>query len=73
MKHNYIIKDKSQIKKILKLTNIKTQKNLAKKVGIGQDYISQIFNGKPTTKTTAYAICKSISPNLEIENIFEIF
>ena len=70
MKGNYAIKNKSEFRSIIKDTN-KTQKNLAEKVGIGQDYISQIMNGKATTKVTAYAISKAISSVAEIEDFFE--
>lgn len=73
MQGYYVIKNKKQVKDFLKKTRIKTQKNLADIIGIGEDYMSQIMNGKPTTKVTAYAMCKAISSNLEIENIFEIF
>lgn len=69
----YTIKEDINIKCILKDAGIKTQKELAEKVGIRADYISQILNGKHTTKRTAYAITKSISPDLEIENIFNKF
>lgn len=70
MKGNYAIKNKSEFRSIIKDTN-KTQKNLAEKVGIGQDYISQIMNGRPITRVTAYAISKAISSVAEINDFFE--
>ena len=70
MKDNYKIKNKSEFRKIIKDTN-KTQKNLAEKVGIGEDYVSQIMNGRLTTRVTAYAISKAISSVAEIDDFFK--
>lgn len=48
-------------------------RDIAKKTGLTEGYISQILNGNKTrfTKLTAYAITKAISPELEIQNLFE--
>lgn len=47
---------------------------LADIVGINHCYMSEIMNGRRKTisKTVAYSICKAISPNLEISDIFNI-
>jgi len=47
---------------------------LAKKIGIDDSYISQIVNGRRIniSKTVAFAICKAISPKLEINDLFDI-
>ncbi len=47
---------------------------LAQKVGINRCYMSEIMNGRRDTisKTLAYAICKAISPELEVSDIFNI-
>ena len=48
-------------------------RNIAKETGLTEGYISQILNCNKTgfTKLTAYAITKAISPELEIQNLFE--
>lgn len=47
---------------------------LARRVGINKCYMSEIMNGRRETisKTLAYAICKAISPELEVSDIFNI-
>jgi len=57
-------------KKLIKDYNIK-QKEIAKIVGIDPSYISQIVNGRAVSKLCAYAICKAISSDFEIENLFK--
>lgn len=69
---NYVIKNKNLVKQILKEKGIKSQRNLAKIIGINEDYLSQIINGRGTIKVTAYAITKAISSDAEIEDFFEI-
>lgn len=70
MERHYIIKDgmKDEIKKQ------STFRNIAQKIGVTEGYISQVMNGRKTTisKVLAYAICKSISSNLEIQDVFNI-
>lgn len=72
MKGNYVIKSQNAFRSMLKSSGIKTQKNLAEIVGLGEDYISQIVNGKPTTRVTAYAISKALHENAEIKDFFEL-
>lgn len=48
-----------------------TLKALAERVGINRSYLSEIIKGRPTTKLTAYAICKGTSQFYEIEDLFE--
>lgn len=47
---------------------------LARRVGVNRCYMSEIMNGRRQTisKTLAYAICKAISPELEVSDIFNI-
>lgn len=47
---------------------------LARRVGVNRCYMSEIMNGRRQTisKTLAYAICKAISPELEVSDIFSI-
>lgn len=46
---------------------------LAEKVGVGRCYMSEILNGRKTSsKTLVFSICKAISPDLEIENLFDV-
>lgn len=47
---------------------------LARRVGVNRCYMSEIMNGRRETisKTLAYAICKAISPELEVSDIFNI-
>lgn len=70
MERFYVIKPgmKQTIKKHIKF------KDLAEIVGVGSCYMSEIMNGRRKTisKTLAYAICKAISPNLEIHDLFDI-
>lgn len=67
MKIFYQIKSnetKMKIKKYIKL------KDLADKVGIDRSYLSQIMNGRKTTKVIAYAICKGTMNDFEIKDFF---
>lgn len=59
---------KEQIKKVVKF------KDLAERVGIDKCYMSEVMNGRRKTisKTLAFSICKAISPDLEIPDIFDI-
>lgn len=47
---------------------------LARRVGVNRCYMSEIMNGRRETisKTLAYAICKTISPELEVSDVFNI-
>ena len=56
-------------KKLLKMHNIK-QKEIAEKIGVDRTYISQMSNGKGVSKLCAYAVCKAISPELELYDLF---
>ena len=58
-----------------KIRKIISNRDLAKIVGVGESYISQVLNGrrKSISKMTAYSICKAISPDLEISDLFDIF
>jgi len=62
-------KDNKRFNEFIKLYNIK-QKEIAEITGITDGYISQIANGEDTTKASAYAVCKAISPDLEIQDLF---
>lgn len=59
---------KEQIRKKIRFNK------LAEKVGINKCYMSEIVNGRRKTisKRLAYSICKAISPDLEIEDLFDI-
>lgn len=50
--------------------NNKKQKEIAEQIGVNKAYISQVANGKNISKLCAYAICKAISPELEINDLF---
>ena len=74
----YIIRGKYRNKvneknfnKLLKENN-KKQKEIAEVIGVDKSYISQIANGKGISKLCAYALCKAISPDLEIHDLFTI-
>lgn len=56
-------------KKLLKMHNIK-QKEIAEKIGVDRTYISQMSNGKGVSKLCAYAVCKAVSPELELYDLF---
>jgi len=58
-------KMKEQIRKIIKFNE------LAERVGVGRCYISEVMNGRKTTKLLAYSICKAVSPNIEIADLFD--
>lgn len=60
-----------EFKKLLK-DKQKKQKEIANIVGIDKSYMSQITNGRAISKLCAYAICKAISPDLEIQDLFDI-
>lgn len=70
IKRNYRIKEgiKNDIRKHIKF------KQLAEIVGVNPCYMSEIMNGrrKSISKTVAFSVCKAISPDLEIEDIFDI-
>lgn len=54
---------------ILKSRMLK-RKDLAEITGISESYISQIKKGRSVSKVFAYAICKAICKDYEIENLF---
>lgn len=64
------ISDK-EIKKIIKSYK-KSQTEIAKKIGVSKGYISQLVHGENVSKLCAFATCKAISSDLEIEDLFEI-
>ena len=47
-------------------------KHMADVVGITNGYLTQIFQGKPCSKPTAYCIVKYLNPNAELEDYFII-
>lgn len=51
----------------------KTNRAIAKTLGVTEGYISQIINGrkKNISKLMAYAFCKAIDSDLEILDLFE--
>lgn len=57
-----------EIKKII------TNRKIAEITGLNEGYVSQILEAKrlDVSKTAVYAICKSISPDLEITDLFDI-
>lgn len=58
---------KNNIRKIIRFNK------LAEKVGVNSCYLSEIMNGRTTSKKTlVYCIAKAISPDLEISDIFDI-
>ena len=58
---------KKQIKKVMKIYE------LAEVVGVGSCYMSEVLNNRRRfSKTLAYSICKAISPDLEIKDLFDI-
>ena len=58
---------KEQIRKKIRFNK------LAEKVGVGRCYMSEIVNGRETSsKTLVFSICKAISPDLEIEDLFDV-
>lgn len=60
----YQLKDASKV-------SIINQSELARKVGVNQATLNRIFNKKQNcSKLMAYAICKSINENAEIEDYF---
>ena len=60
---------KEEFKSLLKIKGI-TQKEIAEVIGVDRTYISQMTNGRCVSKLCAYAVCKAISWNLEINNLF---
>lgn len=54
---------------ILKARRLK-RKDIAEITGISESYISQIKSGRSVKKIVAYAICKAISKDYEIEDLF---
>jgi len=64
LKYNY-----SQFNFLLKSKKIKT-KDIAEQIGVTSGYVSQIKKGKCISKLCAYAVCKAIAPDLEIEDLF---
>lgn len=70
MKVCYKIKKgmKDKIRKIIRFNK------LAEKVGINECYMSEIVNGRreSISKSLAYMICKAISPDLEINDVFDV-
>lgn len=70
MQRKYILK-KGIEKDLLK---DKTNRYIAEQLGVSETYVSLIKNRKKNniSKLMAYGFCKAISPDLEIENLFEI-
>lgn len=73
----YIVKDEfkneyknKKFNKLIKKYG-KKQKELAEIIGLNIGYMSQIANGEGVSKLCAYAVCKGISPDFEIVDIFE--
>ena len=67
----YILKDGMNKKiRMMKLNNRK----IANTLGVSESYVSQIMNRKKTkiSKLMAYGFCKSISPDYEIPDLFDI-
>lgn len=56
--------------KLLKEHNQK-QITIADIIGVKKNYISQMANGRSVSKLCAYAFCKALNSNYEIENLFE--
>lgn len=63
--------NKEEFKQLLKLKGIK-QKQIAEVIGVDKTYLSQMTNGRGVSKLCAYAVCKAISSDLEVENLFDI-
>jgi len=61
---------KEEFKKMLIEKKIK-QKQLAVIIGIDRTYLSQMTHGRAVSKLCAYAVCKAIDNELEIEDIFK--
>lgn len=62
--------DNKEINEIIKKVAKKKQKDIAEEIGVDKTYISQIANGRSISKLCAYAFCKAISPELEINDLF---
>lgn len=60
---------KEEFKSLLKIKGIK-QREIAEVIGVDRTYLSQMTNGRGVSKLCAYAICKAISPELEINDLF---
>ena len=54
---------------IMKAKRLK-RKDIAEITGISESYISQIKSGRSVKKIVAYAICKAICKDYEIEDLF---
>lgn len=67
----YFLKvDSHKFKDVLKIYK-KPQKDIAEKIGITKGYVSEIVNKRRgISKLCAYAFCKAISPELEINDLF---
>ena len=63
--------NKKSFNELLKKYN-KKQKEIAEIIGVDRTYISQVANGKNISKLCAYGVCKAISNDLEIEDLFYI-
>lgn len=59
----------SEFNFILKARKLK-RKDIAEITGISESYISQIKSGRSVKKIVAYAICKAICKDYEIEDLF---
>lgn len=46
------------------------RKDIAEITGLSESYISQLKSGRSVKKIVAYAICKAICKDYEIENLF---
>lgn len=67
----YIIKP--GVKEFMKSNKI-TNRQIAKELGITENYVSAIINRKKTkiSKLMAYAFCKVLDSEFEIEDLFAI-
>ena len=69
---NYVLKlNNKEFNRFIKSSG-KKQKDLAQEIGVDKSYISQIANQRGISKLCAYAVCKAISPDLEIRDLFII-
>ena len=72
MERRYVIKEEA--KEYMHNHKI-TNRKIARKLGVTEGYISSIKNARKTeiSKLMAYAFCKAVDSELELENVFEIF
>ena len=62
-----------KFKKEMKNKRKKTLVKMSTEIGVTSETLSRIMNNKQnTTKTTAFCITKSLNPNAEIKDYFEV-